>query len=113
MEFVTWNKMRKGYSMNSIKQWFASKGGYAHVFAAIFVGAMAAYAAVPQFHALVNQIHDALPAWIQELATTGLALWAWYKTTQSRAVTVASAKQILASPDAPTAAEINSATPNQ
>ncbi len=96
--------------MDAIKQWFASKGGYAHVCAAIFVGAMAAYAAVPQFHQLVNQIHDALPAYVQELATTALALWAWYKTTQSRAVTVAPAKQILDSPDAPTAAEINAAT---
>lgn len=70
--------------LQSIAQWFKSKGGFAHVAAAIFTAAMLAYAAVPDFHALVLQIHQALPAWLQELVTTALALYAWYKTTDAK-----------------------------
>lgn len=66
--------------VQQLKQWFQSKGGFAHVMAAIFTSLMVAYAAVPQFHTLVLQIHQALPAWLQELVTTALALYAWYKT---------------------------------
>jgi hypothetical protein len=60
--------------------WFKAKGGFAHVAAAAFGTLMLAYAAVPSFHSLVNQIHALLPGWAQELATTVLALYAWYKT---------------------------------
>lgn len=68
---------------NSIVAWFKSKGGFAHVLAVVFVFLMAAYAAVPEFHVLVLQVHALLPGWVQELVTTGLALWAWYKTTSN------------------------------
>ncbi|MGB6855330.1 MAG: hypothetical protein WBE03_00470, partial [Terracidiphilus sp.] len=64
-------------------KWFESKGGFAHVMAAVFASLMLAYAAVPQFHALVLQIHALLPGWVQEVATTALALYAWYRTTAS------------------------------
>lgn len=70
--------------MASIGQWAASKGGWAHVVAAIFAGVMAAYAAVPQFHDLVQKINAALPGWSEDLFTTGLALYAWYKTTNAK-----------------------------
>ena len=96
--------------LNGIANWFKQKGGFSHVCAAIFVALMAAYAAVPAFHQMVNQIHDALPAWVQELATTALALYAWYKTTRSPVGTVIAARKILDSPDAPTASQIASAT---
>lgn len=66
--------------MNAIKQWFISKGGLAHVLAAAFAFLMLAYGTVPQFHALVLSIHQALPGWLQELVTTAFALWAFYKT---------------------------------
>jgi hypothetical protein len=66
---------------NKIAAWFESKGGFAHVMAVVFVSLMAAYGAVPQFHALVNQVHAMLPGWVQEVATTALALYAWYRTT--------------------------------
>lgn len=65
---------------NQISAWFASKGGFAHVVAAIFAAAMVAYASVPAFQSLVLQIHAALPGWMQELLTTALALYAWYRT---------------------------------
>lgn len=96
--------------LNGIANWFKQKGGFSHVCAAIFLALMAAYAAVPAFHQMVNQIHDALPAWVQELATTALALYAWYKTTRSPVGTVIAARKILDSPDAPTASQIASAT---
>ncbi len=64
----------------SIQGWFQEKGGFAHVAAAMFASAMAAYAFVPQFHTLVLQVHSMLPAWLQELVTTALALYAWYKS---------------------------------
>lgn len=62
-----------------IAAWFKAKGGFAHVMAGLFLAAMAAYAEVPQFHALVLQIHAALPGWLQEDLEIGLALYAWYK----------------------------------
>ena len=68
----------------TIQKWFESRGGFAHVMAAVFASLMLAYAAVPQFHALVLQIHALLPGWSQELLTTGLALYAWYRTTNKQ-----------------------------
>ena len=69
--------------LEAIKNWFASKGGFSHVVAAVFAGAMLAYAAVPEFHALVLQINAALPGWAEELGTTIIALIVWYKNNQS------------------------------
>ena len=63
-----------------IQEWFASKGGAAHVIAGAYIFLVAAYATVAPFHALVIQIHQALPAIVQELVTTALALFAFYKT---------------------------------
>ena len=74
--------------MNAIQKWFQSKGGFAHVIAAVFAGAMLAYASVPQFHALVLQIHALLPGWVQEVATTALALYAWYKSNHKSATPI-------------------------
>ncbi len=76
--------------MNTIKQWFQSKGGFSHVAAAVFTSLMLAYAAVPSFHALVIQVHATLPGWLQELFTTALALYAWYKTTNAKTQSPAS-----------------------
>lgn len=69
--------------IQEIKQWLQGKGGFAHVMAAVFASLMLAYASVPSFHALVLQLHQSLPGWVQEVVTTGLALYAWYKTQQS------------------------------
>lgn len=70
-----------------ISAWFASKGGFAHVAAAVFASLMLAYAAVPQFHALVLSINAALPSWLEELTTTVIALAVWYKNNQSNSPT--------------------------
>jgi hypothetical protein len=69
--------------IQNVGAWFKAKGGFAHVVAAGFASLMLAYAAVPQFHALVLEVHQALPGWAQEGATTALALYAWYKTQQA------------------------------
>lgn len=65
---------------DAISNWFAAKGGVAHVLAGTFAFLMLAYGTVPQFHDLVIQIHQALPGWVQETGTTLIALWAFYKT---------------------------------
>jgi hypothetical protein len=70
--------------LQTIASWFKSKGGFAHVAAAVFASLMLAYAAVPSFHALVLQVHQSLPGWLQELVTTGLALYAWYKSNGTK-----------------------------
>ena len=96
--------------ISNIVAWFNSKGGFSHVAAAVFSMAMLAYGAVPQFHALVNQIHAALPGWVQELATTAAALYAWYRISSSPAGVLAKARTITNSPDAPTASAVDAAT---
>jgi hypothetical protein len=68
---------------NRLTAWLTSKGGLAHVLAAAYVFAVIAYANVPQFHALVVDMHQSLPAWLQELASTIVALVAFYKTWNS------------------------------
>lgn len=65
--------------MNAIIAWFKEKGGVSHVFAGAFASLMLAYAVVPPFKQSVNHIHAMLPGWAQELATSALALYAWYR----------------------------------
>ncbi len=69
--------------MNTIKAWFQSKGGFAHVVAVAFAAAMLAYAAVPQFHDLVHTINAAFPAGLEQLVGTIIALAVWYKNNQT------------------------------
>ena len=68
---------------NAIVKWFQSKGGFAHVCAAVFATLMIAYATVPQFHAWVLSINAMLPGWLESTVVMLLALYSWYKNTQS------------------------------
>lgn len=68
---------------NAIVNWFQSKGGLAHVIAGIYLGAIAAYAAVPAFHQLVTSVNAMLPAWLEQLVLALIGIFAWYKNTQS------------------------------
>jgi uncharacterized membrane protein len=72
--------------IEQIKAWIAQKGGWTHALALIFTSLMVAYSAVPQFHDLVNQIHQVMPGWLEELLTTVLALIAFYKNWDAKAV---------------------------
>jgi hypothetical protein len=65
-----------------IQDWIASKGGFAHVVAVLFLGAVSAYASVPAFASLINHIYAAMPAWAHELLLAVLGVVAWYKNTQ-------------------------------
>ena len=71
--------------MQQIKDWIASKGGWAHAIALVFASLMVAYSVVPPFHDLVNQAHQAMPGWLQELVTTVVALIAFYKNWDAKA----------------------------
>jgi hypothetical protein len=73
----------KNVIWSRIAAWFASKGGFAHVCAALFTAGIAAYYAVPPFQALLNGIYNRTPAWAHGLILAGLGLYAWYKRTSS------------------------------
>lgn len=64
----------------AVQKWAAAKGGWAHVWALAYAAAIGAYVGVPAFHALVQQLHAAMPGWVQSLLTAALGLYAWYKT---------------------------------
>lgn len=60
--------------------WLASKGGFAHVVAVVYAGAVLAYAAVPAFQQLCNSVYADFPAWAHEVLLAVFGLIAWYKT---------------------------------
>ncbi len=64
----------------AIENWFASKGGVAHVIAAAWAFLILAYANDTQFHDFVLQVWAAVPAWGQEAITLAASLWALYKS---------------------------------
>jgi hypothetical protein len=64
---------------NTIVEWFKSKGGVAHVLALVWLFLVAAYAAVPSFHALVIAIKNALPGPVDDALVALVALIAFYK----------------------------------
>lgn len=66
-----------------IAAWFASKGGFAHVCAALFAAGVAAYYAVAPFRDLLDGIYNNTPVWAHTLILAGLGLYAWYKRTSS------------------------------
>ena len=97
--------------INRVASFVASKGGWSHFFAVVFAGAVLGYAQVPAFHALVLQVYAALPAWLEQWVLAGVGLYAWYRTSNSAAGTLARARAIKDSPDAPTAAQVDAADP--
>jgi hypothetical protein len=68
----------------NFQAWLESKGGSAHVAAGVWVGLVAAYAAVPPFTSLVNTVYGATPSWLHQTLAAITGLIAWYKDTQSR-----------------------------
>ena len=98
--------------INRVASFVASKGGFSHVVAVVFAGAVLAYAQVPAFHALVLQVYAALPAWLEQWILAGVGLYAWYRTSDSAAGTLARTRAIKAAPDTPTSKEVDAADPN-
>lgn len=68
---------------NSISEWFKSKGGVTHFFATVYLGLIAAYAAVPAFHDLVVSVNAKLPGWIEQVVLAAIGIIAWYKDTNN------------------------------
>ena len=98
--------------INRFASFVASKGGFSHVVAVVFAGAVLGYAQVPAFHALVLQVYAALPAWLEQWVLAGVGLYAWYRTSNSAAGTLARARAIKDAPDTPTVKEVDAADPN-
>ena len=98
--------------INRVASFVASKGGWSHFFAVVFAGAVLGYAQVPAFHALVLQVYAALPAWLEQWVLAGVGLYAWYRTSNSAAGTLARARAIKDAPDTPTVKEVDAADPN-
>lgn len=65
-----------------IKAWFSAQGGFAHVVAAVWSGAILAYAAVPPFHQLVIDIWAKTPPGAREVGLAVVGLAAWYSSTR-------------------------------
>jgi hypothetical protein len=66
-----------------IVAWFKSKGGFAHVTAAVYAMAVLAYAQVPAFQNLCNTVYGDMPSWLHEWLLAAVGIAAWYKTTNS------------------------------
>lgn len=62
-----------------IKAWFDSKGGAAHVGAAVIAGAVTCYAAVPAFHQLVINIWAKTPPALREIGAAIGGIYTWYR----------------------------------
>lgn len=63
---------------NSIVSWFASKGGFAHVIVVAIAALVGAYAAVPAFATLVNDLYGMTPAWFHEVALAAIGIFMTY-----------------------------------
>ena len=97
--------------INRVASFIASKGGFSHIVAASFAVTILAYAQVPSFHLAVMHAYAAFPAWVEEWATAIIGFYAWYRTSNSPAGTLARARAIKDSPDAPTTAQVDAADP--
>ena len=67
--------------MNRIQAWFEKQGGYAHVVAITYSGAILAYAQVPPFHQFVIDVWAKTPPGLREFGLAAAGLVAWYTST--------------------------------
>ena|ERR1035437_4053801 len=98
--------------INRVASFIASKGGFSHVMALLFAGAVLAYANVPAFHTLAQHAYAALPSWVEEIATAVIGVYVWYRTSNSPAGTLAAARAIRQAPDTPTVKQVDAADPS-
>jgi hypothetical protein len=94
----------------NIQAWFASRGGFSHVVAGLFLLAVGAFARVPAFHDLCMHVYRTLPAWAEECVVAVAGIYAWYHASHSDAGTLAVARVINSQPNAPTAAQVDAAS---
>jgi len=94
----------------NIQAWFASRGGFSHVMAGLFLMAVGAFGAVPAFHTLCMNVYQMLPAWVEEILVSAAGIYAWYHASHSAAGTLAVAREINSQPNAPTSAQVDAAS---
>ena len=66
-----------------LKQFFTKYTITTHSLAAAFAFLVAAYAAVPAFHALVVQVYNYFPALAQQIVMAAFGLYAWYRNGEA------------------------------
>ena len=98
--------------INRVASFIASKGGFSHVIAVSFAVTILAYAQVPSFHLAVMHAYAALPAWAEDWVMAIIGLYAWYRTSNSPAGTLARARAIREGSNTPTVKEVDAADPN-
>lgn len=64
--------------------WLKSKGGFAHIVAVAWGGAILAYSSVPPFHRLIIDIWAKTPPDFREGGLAAIGLIAWYTSTQRK-----------------------------
>jgi hypothetical protein len=62
--------------------WVASKGGWSHLMAGIYGGAIGAYAAVPAFHKLVIDAWAKTPTGVIEVLSAAAGIYALYRNPE-------------------------------
>lgn len=65
----------------AIKSWFEKQGGFAHVVAGVYSGAILAYGVVPDFHQLVIDIWAKTPPVAREVGLALVGVAALYTST--------------------------------
>lgn len=68
---------------NSIVTWVQSKGGWSHAIVIVIAAVVGAYAAVPAFSALVNNVYALTPSWFHQVALAAVGIFLTYFNTTS------------------------------
>lgn len=65
-----------------VRQWLASKGGFAHVAAVSIAGLFTLYYSVPPFQHVVQTAYLDTPPWAHNVIEAALGIYAFYKNPQ-------------------------------
>ena len=95
--------------MNTIIAWLKSKNWTAHTVAGILIAGCGIIAADPQVQAFITSNLSAHPAAAAEIVSLAVIV-AKYTHSSSPAGTLATARVITASPNAPTSAQVDAAS---
>ena len=63
---------------NAIVNWVTSKGGWAHAIVIAIAAVVGAYAAVPAFATLVNNLYAMTPSWFHMVALAAVGIFMTY-----------------------------------
>jgi predicted permease len=100
----------------SFVAWLRSKNITTHTIGAAIITFAVAYDSYPPLRNYIGGVFVGYPVFVTQVGqiltniAMGVALWRNFSHSSSAAGTVAQARTIIASPDAPTAAEVQAAT---